>query len=181
MKNGRKAEVKLLPVFCVVCFNFTGLSVQSTNDTFYVLTEQVCRIFSCFSAVNACFERSVMSDCDSYYPSHQRICENKLLCEGCEGSEDGDRRLKRREKNRVAAQKSRKRQTQRADLLHAACELLEQRNRKLKREVDSLFEEQRLLNEALRAHEPFCPIMHCSFASSTSSSLQPDAVAARSV
>ncbi|KAM8725233.1 basic leucine zipper transcriptional factor ATF-like 3 isoform 2-T2 [Acanthopagrus schlegelii] len=62
-----------------------------------------------------------------------------------------------------------------------ACELLEQRNRKLKREVDSLSEEQQRLTEALRAHEPFCPIMHCSFASSTSSGLQPDSMAARSV
>lgn len=38
-----------------------------------------------------------------------------------QSSEDGGRRLKRREKNRVAAQKSRKRQTQRADLLHEVC------------------------------------------------------------
>ncbi|KAK5612338.1 hypothetical protein CRENBAI_013171 [Crenichthys baileyi] len=91
---------------------------------------------------------------------------------------DEGRRLKRREKNRVAAQQSRKRQTQRADQLHEACELLEQRNRKLKREVDSLSEEQNLLTEALRAHEPFCPIMHCSFASS---SLQPDGAEGRSV
>ncbi|XP_073349599.1 basic leucine zipper transcriptional factor ATF-like 3 [Pagrus major] len=120
-----------------------------------------------------------MSDCDSSCHSHQKDFNH--ICEGCEGSDDGDRRLKRREKNRVAAQKSRKRQTQRADLLHEACELLEQRNRKLKREVDSLSEEQRRLTEALRAHEPFCPIMHCSFASSTSSSLQPDSMAARSV
>ncbi|PWA28310.1 basic leucine zipper transcriptional factor ATF-like 3 [Gambusia affinis] len=96
---------------------------------------------------------------------------------GWTGVKDEGRRMKRREKNRVAAQKSRKRQTQRADQLHQACELLEQRNRKLKREVDSLSEEQNFLSEALRAHEPFCPIMHCSF---TSSSLQPDA-AARSV
>ncbi|AWP20421.1 putative basic leucine zipper transcriptional factor ATF-like 3-like [Scophthalmus maximus] len=75
--------------------------------------------------------------------------------------EDEGRRLKRREKNRVAAQKSRKRQTRRADLLH---------------EVDSLSEEQRLLVEALTAHEPQCPIMHCS---STSTCLQPDNMAAR--
>uniref|UniRef100_A0A3Q2QLF1 NSL1 component of MIS12 kinetochore complex n=1 Tax=Fundulus heteroclitus TaxID=8078 RepID=A0A3Q2QLF1_FUNHE len=73
---------------------------------------------------------------------------------------DEGRRLKRREKNRVAAQKSRKRQTQRADQLHQTCELLEQRNRKLKREVDSLSEEQNLLTEALSAHEPFC-CLHC--------------------
>lgn len=38
-----------------------------------------------------------------------------------QGSEDGDKTLKRKEKNRVAAQKSRKRQTQRADLLHEVC------------------------------------------------------------
>uniref|UniRef100_A0A665UFY2 Basic leucine zipper transcription factor, ATF-like 3 n=1 Tax=Echeneis naucrates TaxID=173247 RepID=A0A665UFY2_ECHNA len=77
-----------------------------------------------------------------------------------QGSDDKGRRMKRKEKNRVAAQKSRKRQTEKADLLHQACELLEQRNRKLRREVDFLFEEQRLLTEALRAHEPLCPIMH---------------------
>ncbi|XP_022614676.1 basic leucine zipper transcriptional factor ATF-like 3 isoform X2 [Seriola dumerili] len=64
-----------------------------------------------------------------------------------------------------------------------ACELLEQRNRKLRREVDSLSKEHHLLTEALRAHEPLCPIMHCLFASSSSSSsgLQPDNMAACSV
>ncbi|XP_047429950.1 basic leucine zipper transcriptional factor ATF-like 3 [Mugil cephalus] len=121
-----------------------------------------------------------MSDWDS----QQSSVGNNQLSEGCECSEDEGRKMKRREKNRVAAQKSRKRQTQRADLLHEACELLEQRNRKLRREVDSLSEEQHLLTEALRAHEPLCPIMHCSFASSTSSqstSLQPDNMAARSL
>ncbi|XP_042246137.1 basic leucine zipper transcriptional factor ATF-like 3 [Thunnus albacares] len=119
-----------------------------------------------------------MSDCDSSCSSQQKNIKKNFLCERYEGSEDEGRRLKRREKNRVAAQKSRKRQTQRADVLHETCELLEQRNRKLRREVDSLSEEQRLLTEALRVHEPFCPIMHCSFASSN---LQPDAIAARSV
>ncbi|KAM9703215.1 basic leucine zipper transcriptional factor ATF-like 3 [Menidia menidia] len=93
-------------------------------------------------------------------------------------SEEEGRRLKKREKNRVAAQKSRKRQTQRADLLHQACELLEQTNRQLRREVDSLSEEQQLLVEALRAHEPLCPIMHCSFGPS---GLQTDSIQARSV
>uniref|UniRef100_A0A3B3ZYW2 BZIP domain-containing protein n=1 Tax=Periophthalmus magnuspinnatus TaxID=409849 RepID=A0A3B3ZYW2_9GOBI len=95
------------------------------------------------------------------------------------GAEDEGRRMKRREKNRVAAQKSRKRQTQRADQLHEACEHLEQRNRKLRQEVDSLSKEQRLLSEALCSHEPFCPIMHCSF-SLTSSSRQEDNVVALS-
>ncbi|XP_070842858.1 basic leucine zipper transcriptional factor ATF-like 3 [Chaetodon trifascialis] len=118
-----------------------------------------------------------MSGCDSSSQSDQK----KHLSEGSEASGDGGRRMMRREKNRVAAQRSRKRQTQRADLLHETCELLEQRNRKLKREVDSLSEEQHRLTEALRAHEPSCPIMLCSFASSASSALQPDSRAARSV
>ncbi|KAK2855884.1 hypothetical protein Q5P01_004619 [Channa striata] len=122
-----------------------------------------------------------MSDCDSSCQSHQNNSKSDHVCEGCGVSEDEGRRLKRREKNRVAAQKSRKRQTQRADLLHQACELLEQRNRKLRREVDSLSEEQRLLTEALRAHEPVCSIMHCPLASSTSCSLQSDVVSVRSV
>ncbi|XP_062267819.1 basic leucine zipper transcriptional factor ATF-like 3 [Platichthys flesus] len=100
------------------------------------------------------------------------------LWDTCVGSEDEGRRMKRREKNRVAAQKSRKRQTQRADLLHEACELLEQRNQKLRTEVDSLSEEQRLLTEALSAHESQCPMMHCFF---SSSSLQPDNMATCSV
>ncbi|XP_055362473.1 basic leucine zipper transcriptional factor ATF-like 3 isoform X1 [Betta splendens] len=76
-----------------------------------------------------------MSDCDFLCTFHQSISKSELLCEGCGGSEDEGKRLQRREKNRVAAQKSRKRQTQRADLLHQTCELLEQRNRKLRSEV----------------------------------------------
>lgn len=40
-----------------------------------------------------------------------------------QSSDDEEKRLKRREKNRVAAQRSRKRQTQRADELHEVCKL----------------------------------------------------------
>ncbi|XP_029352587.1 basic leucine zipper transcriptional factor ATF-like 3 isoform X2 [Echeneis naucrates] len=105
---------------------------------------------------------------------------NQILEDACEGSDDKGRRMKRKEKNRVAAQKSRKRQTEKADLLHQACELLEQRNRKLRREVDFLFEEQRLLTEALRAHEPLCPIMHF-LLTPPPSDLQMDIMAACSV
>uniref|UniRef100_A0A673W4F3 Basic leucine zipper transcription factor, ATF-like 3 n=1 Tax=Salmo trutta TaxID=8032 RepID=A0A673W4F3_SALTR len=77
------------------------------------------------------------------------------------GDEDDDWRLKRRENNRVTAQKSRKRQTQRADELHKAYECLDQKNRRLKKEVQFLSDEQRRLTEALKAHEPLCPIRHC--------------------
>ncbi|KAI9547368.1 hypothetical protein NQZ68_018597 [Dissostichus eleginoides] len=71
---------------------------------------------------------------DSSFRSPEKKSQSNVS-EGCEGSEDEGRTMKKREKNRVAAQKSRKRQTQRADLLHETCELLEQRNRKLRREV----------------------------------------------
>nr|XP_046149209.1 basic leucine zipper transcriptional factor ATF-like 3 isoform X1 [Oncorhynchus gorbuscha] len=97
--------------------------------------------------------------------------QNMLLLEICEtnctqlqsSGDDGDedRRLKRREKNRVAAKNSRKKKTQRADELHEAHECLEQKNRQLKKDVQFLSEEQRRLTEALKAHEPLCPIMHC--------------------
>ncbi|CAJ1077663.1 basic leucine zipper transcriptional factor ATF-like 3 [Xyrichtys novacula] len=120
-----------------------------------------------------------MSDSDSSCRFHQKINRNSVICEGWEGLEDENRKLKRREKNRVSARRSRNRQTQRADHLHQACELLEQRNRKLRREVDCLSEEQRELSDALKAHEPFCPIMHCSLASSCS--LQPDTIETHSV
>ncbi|XP_058246836.1 basic leucine zipper transcriptional factor ATF-like 3 isoform X1 [Hemibagrus wyckioides] len=85
--------------------------------------------------------------------------------------DDSQRRLKRREKNRVAAQRSRKRQTQRADELHEdlsecvsfqAYECLEQQNSLLKKEVQLLLEEQRCLADALKLHEPLCPVLNSS-------------------
>uniref|UniRef100_A0A671NP01 Basic leucine zipper transcriptional factor ATF-like 3 n=1 Tax=Sinocyclocheilus anshuiensis TaxID=1608454 RepID=A0A671NP01_9TELE len=71
-------------------------------------------------------------------------------------SDDDEKRLKRREKNRVAAQRSRKRQTQRADELHEVYECLEQENSLLRKEVQLLIEEQQRLTDALKAHEPLC-------------------------
>uniref|UniRef100_A0AAY5EV88 BZIP domain-containing protein n=1 Tax=Electrophorus electricus TaxID=8005 RepID=A0AAY5EV88_ELEEL len=73
------------------------------------------------------------------------------------------KRMKRREKNRVAAQRSRKRQTQRADELHEAYECLEQQNSLLKKEVQVLLEEQKRLAEALQSHEPLCPVLNHDF------------------
>ncbi|XP_028809246.1 basic leucine zipper transcriptional factor ATF-like 3 [Denticeps clupeoides] len=82
-----------------------------------------------------------------------------------QSSDDEGRKLKRREKNRVAAQNSRKRQTRRADELHEAYESLEQENSSLRKEVQMLAEEQRRLSEALKAHEPLCPIVHVTLVS----------------
>ncbi|KAI1240584.1 hypothetical protein IHE44_0009013 [Lamprotornis superbus] len=81
--------------------------------------------------------------------------------------EEDDRKVRRREKNRVAAQRSRKKQTQKADKLHEAwaClhtnpahravgvrhrkeyESLEQENTSLKREIGKLTDEMKHLSE----------------------------------
>ncbi|XP_069315722.1 basic leucine zipper transcriptional factor ATF-like 3 [Eulemur rufifrons] len=75
--------------------------------------------------------------------------------------EDDDRKVRRREKNRVAAQRSRKKQTQKADKLHEEYECLEQENAGLRREIGKLTEELKHLTEALREHEKMCPLLLC--------------------
>ncbi|KAB0377624.1 hypothetical protein FD755_012068 [Muntiacus reevesi] len=80
---------------------------------------------------------------------------------GSEGPEDDDRKVRRREKNRVAAQRSRKKQTQKADKLHEEYECLEQENTVLRREIGKLTEELKHLSEALKEHEKVCPLLLC--------------------
>ncbi|XP_071063817.1 basic leucine zipper transcriptional factor ATF-like 3 isoform X1 [Dasypus novemcinctus] len=75
--------------------------------------------------------------------------------------EDDDRKVRRREKNRVAAQRSRKKQTQKADKLHEEYECLEQENAVLRREIGKLTEELRHLSDALKEHEKMCPLLLC--------------------
>ncbi|XP_051854377.1 basic leucine zipper transcriptional factor ATF-like 3 [Antechinus flavipes] len=76
--------------------------------------------------------------------------------------EDDDRKVRRREKNRVAAQRSRKKQTQKADKLHEEYECLEQENTSLRREIGKLTEELKHLSDVLKDHEKVCPLLHCS-------------------
>uniref|UniRef100_A0A3B1IE97 Basic leucine zipper transcription factor, ATF-like 3 n=1 Tax=Astyanax mexicanus TaxID=7994 RepID=A0A3B1IE97_ASTMX len=102
------------------------------------------------------------SFCYSALPANNDTHRTPLSQSHCRSSDDDERRLKRREKNRVAAQRSRKRQTQRADELHEAYECLEQQNSLLKKEVQLLLEEQKCLSEALQSHEPLCPILNSS-------------------
>uniref|UniRef100_A0A7M4DW64 Basic leucine zipper ATF-like transcription factor 3 n=1 Tax=Crocodylus porosus TaxID=8502 RepID=A0A7M4DW64_CROPO len=79
-----------------------------------------------------------------------------------QGHEEDDRKVRRREKNRVAAQRSRKKQTQKADKLHEEYECLEQENTSLKREIGKLTDEMKHLSEVLKDHEKICPLLHCS-------------------
>uniref|UniRef100_A0A3Q2X7J3 Basic leucine zipper ATF-like transcription factor 2 n=1 Tax=Haplochromis burtoni TaxID=8153 RepID=A0A3Q2X7J3_HAPBU len=60
---------------------------------------------------------------------------------------------KRREKNRDAARKSRRKQTERADELH---ESLEHSNSALHKEIAALKKELHLLTTSLERHEPYC-------------------------
>ncbi|CAH2254434.1 basic leucine zipper transcriptional factor ATF-like 3 [Pelobates cultripes] len=78
-----------------------------------------------------------------------------------QGSDISDRRVRRREKNRVAAQRSRKKQTQKADKLHEEYETLEQENSSLKKEIGKLTDELKHLSQVLKDHEQICPFLHC--------------------
>ncbi|TRY88467.1 hypothetical protein DNTS_005150 [Danionella cerebrum] len=73
-----------------------------------------------------------------------------------QGSTDDIRKVMRREKNRIAAQKSRMRQTQKADSLHLESESLEKENAALRKEVKRLTEEAKYLSTVLSNHEPLC-------------------------
>ncbi|XP_061602262.1 basic leucine zipper transcriptional factor ATF-like isoform X1 [Cololabis saira] len=72
------------------------------------------------------------------------------------GSSDDVKKVMRREKNRIAAQKSRMRQTQKADSLHLESENLEKENAALRKEVKQLTEEAKYLKSVLSTHEPLC-------------------------
>ncbi|XP_067844426.1 basic leucine zipper transcriptional factor ATF-like 3 [Heptranchias perlo] len=96
------------------------------------------------------------------------------------GSQDlggDDKKLRRREKNRIAAQRSRKKQTQKADKLHEEYEGLEQENTALKREIRKLSEEVKHLSEALKDHERICPLIHCAMNFVTMPRPHPDVIA----
>ncbi|XP_062492066.1 basic leucine zipper transcriptional factor ATF-like isoform X2 [Pezoporus occidentalis] len=76
-------------------------------------------------------------------------------------SSDDMRKVQRREKNRIAAQKSRLRQTQKADTLHLESEDLERQNAALRREIKQLTEEMKHFTSMLSSHEPLCSILTC--------------------
>ncbi|XP_056409455.1 basic leucine zipper transcriptional factor ATF-like [Hyla sarda] len=73
-------------------------------------------------------------------------------------SSDDMKKVQRREKNRIAAQKSRQRQTQKADTLHVESEDLERLNAALRREIRCLREELKYLTCVLSGHQTVCPL-----------------------
>ncbi|XP_031523829.1 basic leucine zipper transcriptional factor ATF-like isoform X1 [Papio anubis] len=92
---------------------------------------------------------------------------------GKQDSSDDVRRVQRREKNRIAAQKSRQRQTQKADTLHLMLEPglmskavesedLEKQNAALRKEIKQLTEELKYFTSVLNSHEPLCSVLAAS-------------------
>uniref|UniRef100_A0A7N8Y1Q1 Basic leucine zipper ATF-like transcription factor 2 n=1 Tax=Mastacembelus armatus TaxID=205130 RepID=A0A7N8Y1Q1_9TELE len=71
----------------------------------------------------------------------------------------------RREKNRDAARKSRKKQTERADELH---ERLEQSNSAFQKEIATLKKDLHRYTTALERHEPYCCLRTSTPSSSSS-------------
>ncbi|XP_061098514.1 basic leucine zipper transcriptional factor ATF-like [Conger conger] len=69
---------------------------------------------------------------------------------------DDVKKVLRREKNRIAAQRSRMRQMQKADSLHLESENLEKENAALRKEVKRLSEEAKYLTTVLNNHEAQC-------------------------
>merc|ERR1719264_2104748 len=70
--------------------------------------------------------------------------------------EDEERRLRRRERNKVAATKCRNKKKERTTRLIAEGEVLEIQNTALKEELRKLEAEKRSLSDLLASHEPQC-------------------------
>ncbi|XP_051992236.1 basic leucine zipper transcriptional factor ATF-like [Xyrauchen texanus] len=62
----------------------------------------------------------------------------------------------RREKNKDAARKTRRKQTEKADILHEELQTLEQSNAAYVKEIDELRKELQIYTTALEQHEPHC-------------------------
>ncbi|XP_069501181.1 basic leucine zipper transcriptional factor ATF-like 2 [Ambystoma mexicanum] len=101
------------------------------------------------------------SSCGSISEDSQDMCFVVQYIQTCKNPKEVvGRKLKKREKNRAAAQKSRQKQTEKADLLHQEHECLEKDNTALKKEIASLNQELRYWSKALHDHERTC-IMCC--------------------
>nr|XP_002755564.3 basic leucine zipper transcriptional factor ATF-like 2 isoform X1 [Callithrix jacchus] len=75
--------------------------------------------------------------------------------------EEHQRQLKKKQKNRAAAQRSRQKHTDKADALHQQHEFLEKDNLTLRKEIRALQAELAWWSHTLHVHERLCP-MDCS-------------------
>ncbi|KAM9501708.1 basic leucine zipper transcriptional factor ATF-like [Clarias gariepinus] len=75
-----------------------------------------------------------------------------------DGDHPNQRVCQRRQRNRDAARKSRKKQTERADVLHEELQTLERSNAALVKEISELEKEMQHYTTALKEHEPHCTL-----------------------
>lgn len=75
-----------------------------------------------------------------------------------DGEQSGGRTNQRRQRNRDAARKSRKKQTERADLLHEELQNLERANATFVKEIADLKKELQRYTTALKEHESHCAL-----------------------
>lgn len=71
--------------------------------------------------------------------------------------EELQRQLKKKQKNRAAAQRSRQKHTDKADALHQQHEFLERHNQALRKEIQALQAELAWWNRTLHLHTHLCP------------------------
>nr|XP_020499334.1 basic leucine zipper transcriptional factor ATF-like 2 [Labrus bergylta] len=116
---------------------------------------------------------------DSNSPSSMSAEENHSNNAGSEREgevqQEGRGGVRRQKKNRDAARKSRKKQTERADELHEELQTLERSNTALKKEIASLKKDFNLYTTALERHVPVCTLRASASSSTTYLSVSPSA------
>ncbi|KAK2707583.1 hypothetical protein QYM36_015327 [Artemia franciscana] len=86
----------------------------------------------------------------------EEVCDIKIKVEEKLTPEDEARRLKRRERNKVAATKCREKKKEKTKLLIDEAEVLECQNMTLKAEIQQWEEEKHRLKDVLRTHSSTC-------------------------
>ncbi|EQB77749.1 basic leucine zipper transcription factor, ATF-like protein [Camelus ferus] len=86
-----------------------------------------------------------------------QLCGGNGLLSGTD-PEELQRQLKKKQKNRAAAQRSRQKHTNKADALHQQHESLEKHNHALRKEIQALQAELAWWSQTLHMHERLCPM-----------------------
>ncbi|KAM6161337.1 basic leucine zipper transcriptional factor ATF-like 2 [Erethizon dorsatum] len=84
------------------------------------------------------------------------LCQGDAMLTGTD-PEERQKQLEKKQKNRVAAQRSRQKHTDRADALHQQHESLEKLNQALRKEIQGLQAELVQWSQTLHLHEHLCP------------------------
>ncbi|XP_075137558.1 basic leucine zipper transcriptional factor ATF-like 2 [Leptodactylus fuscus] len=96
--------------------------------------------------------------------SKEEICEMTETVAMCDTKERQDgkaevKKLRKRERNRASACKTRQKHTERADTLHQEFEKLEKDNAALHKEIQKLQQEQTYWTKVLQQHEDTCILL----------------------